>query len=57
MHMIVFKGHKEPLNLTLASLRYKPKMCQEDVENKQKMLNLEFSQEETFLLFRFLLEK
>ena len=57
MHIMVFKRLKEPLNLSLACLRYKPKMCQEDVENKQKMLNLEFSQEETFSLFRFLLEK
>ena len=57
MHIRVFKGLKESLNLTLACLRYKPKTCQEDVENKQKKLNLDFSQEKTFSLFRFLLEK
>ena len=57
MHIMVFKRLKEPLNLSLACLRYKQKMCQEDVENKQKMLNLEFSFEEPFSLFKFLLEK
>ena len=47
MHIIVFKGLKELLNLTLASLRYKPNIS-ENVVNKQKMLNLDFSLEEPF---------
>ena len=56
MHIIVFKGLKEPLNLTFASLRYKLKHVKRMLRTNKRYLTLNFHLRSLFL-FRFLLEK